>query len=59
MCQQEKAEFVVPWIIWHLVLFFIQVIIAAWVGDIITSYIWAHAVELGVLIVSVIISEGE
>jgi uncharacterized membrane protein (DUF485 family) len=59
MCQQEKAVFVVPWIVWHLVLFFMQVIVAAWVGDIITTYICAHAVELGILIVSVIISEGE
>jgi hypothetical protein len=59
VCQQERAEFVVPWIAWHLVLFFMQVIIAAWVGDIITRYFWAHAVELAVLIVSVIISEGE
>jgi hypothetical protein len=59
MCQQEKAEFVVPWIVWHVVFFFIQVIIAAWAGDIITRHIWAHAVELAILIVSVIISEGE
>lgn len=54
---QEKADFLVPWIAWHLVLFFIQVIIAAWVGDIIVRYLWAHAVELGLLIVTVVISE--
>jgi hypothetical protein len=59
MCQQERAEFVAPWVIWHLVLFVLQVIIVAWCGDIITSYIAAHAVELAVMIVAVVISEGE
>jgi hypothetical protein len=41
------------------VLFVLQVIIAAWCGDIITSYLDAHAVELAVMIVAVVISEGE
>lgn len=55
---EEKPEFVILWIVWHLVVIFMQVIIAAWVGDILTRHIWAHSVELGILIVSVIISEG-
>jgi hypothetical protein len=59
MCQQERAEFVAPWIAWQPVLFLLQVIIAAWCGDIITRHLEAHAVELGILIATVIISEGE
>jgi hypothetical protein len=59
MYQQERTEFVAPWIAWHPVLFVLQVIVAVWCGDVITSYINAHAVELAVLIVAVVISEGE
>jgi hypothetical protein len=53
------VEFVTPWVAWHLVLLFLQVIVAAWCGDIVTQYISAHALELGTLIIAVIISEGE
>ena len=51
--------FVAPWVVWHCVLFFLQVIIAAWIGDIVTTYMEAHAVELASIIIVVIISEGE
>ena len=59
MCVQEEAEFVVPWVAWHLVLFFLQVIVAAWCGHIVTNNVNAHAVEIGSLIIILIISEGE
>jgi hypothetical protein len=50
---------VTPWVAWHLVLLFLQVIYAAWCGDIITQHIRAHALELSALIITVVISEGE
>ena len=51
--------FVSPWLVWHCVLFFLQIIVAAWLGDIVTNYMDAHAIELGSIIITVIISEGE
>jgi hypothetical protein len=51
--------FVAPWVVWHCVLFFLQVIVAVWSGEIVTNYMDAHAVELGSIIIVVIISEGE
>ena len=51
--------FVAPWVVWHCVLFFLQIFVAAWCGGIVTNYMEAHAVELGSIIVTVIISEGE
>jgi len=51
--------FVVPWIVWHCVLFILQIIVAAWFGVMVTNYMDAHAVELGSIIVTVIINEGE
>jgi hypothetical protein len=59
ICGQEKAEFVAPWVAWHVVLFFLQVIVAAWCGDIVGNYMESHAIELGSVIITVIISEGE
>ncbi|XP_021940890.1 uncharacterized protein LOC110840281 [Zootermopsis nevadensis] len=53
----EQVEFVTPWVVWHLVLLFLQVIIAAWCGDIITSTISAYALELGTLILTAVLSE--
>lgn len=54
----EDADFVAPWVAWHLVLFFLQVIVAVWCGDIVRNYMAAHAVELGSVIITVIISEA-
>jgi hypothetical protein len=54
----EEAVFVVPWIVWHCVLFILQIIVAAWFGVMVTNYMDAHAVELGSIIVTVIINEA-
>ena len=51
--------FVAPWAVWHCVLFFLQIIVAAWFGGIVTNYMEAHAIELASIIITVIISEGE
>jgi hypothetical protein len=51
--------FVAPWVAWHSVLFFLQVIVAVWCSDIVKNYMEAYAVELGSVIINVIISEGE
>jgi hypothetical protein len=51
--------FVVPWVAWHCVFFFLQVIAAAWCCDIVENYMEAHALELTSIIIVVIISEGE
>ncbi|XP_069682330.1 uncharacterized protein [Periplaneta americana] len=54
----DSASFVTPWIGWHLVLMVVQIIIATWCGDILTSTLEAYAVELATLIISVVINEG-
>lgn len=54
----EEAMFVAPWVVWHCVLFFLQIIVAAWFGGIVTNYMEAHAIELGSIIITVIISEA-
>jgi hypothetical protein len=41
------------------VLFFLEIIIAVWLGGIVTNYMDAHAVELGSIIVTAVITEGE
>jgi hypothetical protein len=41
------------------VLFFLEVIVAVWCGDIITNYIKAHAADIAGLIIILLISEGE
>lgn len=59
MCLQEEPAFVAPWVVWHFVFFFLQVIVAVWLGEIVTTYMESHAVELGAIILITIISEGE
>lgn len=51
-------EFVTPWVAWHVVMLFLQVIIGAWCGVIVTQHIEAHGVELGILVVAVVLGEG-
>jgi len=54
---REDAVFVAPWIVWHCVLFFLHLIVAAWFGVVVTNYMDAHAIELGSIIITVTISE--
>jgi hypothetical protein len=51
--------FVAAWVAWHCVIFFLQVIAAAWCCDIVENYMEAHVVELVSIIVTVVISSGE
>ncbi|PSN55488.1 hypothetical protein C0J52_02573 [Blattella germanica] len=54
----DQSDFIAPWIGWHMVLFFLQIIVAIWAGNILVDEVETYAIELASLIIAILINTG-
>ncbi|KAJ9574471.1 hypothetical protein L9F63_008359, partial [Diploptera punctata] len=52
----DRVNFVIPWVGWHLAMFFLQFPVAIWIGFIVTDVVEAHLLEVVTLAIAFVLN---